>query len=295
MGYELVLMSNRYMKRKNLKPPFTWFGGKTVHAKKFLPFIPEHSHYCEVFGGSGALLIAKPKAPFEVYNDLDDGLVNFFYVLGHEELFPQFYKRVRLTSHSRSDFYWARNTWQEQEDPVEKALRWFIVARQSFSGKFGVSWSYSTGNITRGMPQKVSAYRSAIDSMKALHQRLKNVTIECNDWQLVCKAHNCPEMVFYLDPPYVHSTRTDIRYDNEIQDSDHKDMIKFLLDDLKGRALVSGYRNDIYKELEEAGWNTIDFNVASYATPHSAVTGTKGKSRPRRIETLWFNYEVEGI
>jgi DNA adenine methylase len=44
-----------------------------------------HQVYCEVFGGSGALLFAKPPSPLEVFNDLNSGVVNFFQVLRHPE------------------------------------------------------------------------------------------------------------------------------------------------------------------------------------------------------------------
>lgn len=41
-------------------------------------FPKEYNRYIEVFGGSGAVLLGKPKDKFEVYNDLDGELVNLF-------------------------------------------------------------------------------------------------------------------------------------------------------------------------------------------------------------------------
>ena len=34
--------------------------------------------YVEVFGGGASVLLSKPSATLDVYNDLDQGLVNFF-------------------------------------------------------------------------------------------------------------------------------------------------------------------------------------------------------------------------
>ena len=42
---------------------------------------PKHECYCEVFGGSAAILLSKPPSEMECYNDIDARLVNFWRVL----------------------------------------------------------------------------------------------------------------------------------------------------------------------------------------------------------------------
>ena len=44
-------------------------------------FPKEFGRYIEIFGGSGAVLLGKEPSRFEVYNDIEGELVNFFRVV----------------------------------------------------------------------------------------------------------------------------------------------------------------------------------------------------------------------
>ena len=44
-------------------------------------FPKEFGRYIEIFGGSGAVLLGKEPSKFEVYNDIEGELVNFFRVV----------------------------------------------------------------------------------------------------------------------------------------------------------------------------------------------------------------------
>jgi DNA adenine methylase len=78
--------------RRNAPPPvlaptgrkriaFGWYGGKFSHLDWLLPLLPACHHYCEPFAGSAAVLLNRPPAPVETYNDLDGEVANFFRVL----------------------------------------------------------------------------------------------------------------------------------------------------------------------------------------------------------------------
>lgn len=107
---------------------------------KLLPLMPPCRRYVEVFGGGASLLFARAPAEVEVYNDLDEGLADFFRVLADPKLFKKFHRRVGLLPSSRAIYNEYRRTWREQSDRVERAARWFVVARQSFGGSFGASF-----------------------------------------------------------------------------------------------------------------------------------------------------------
>lgn len=47
--------------------------------------------------------------------------------------------------------------------------------------------------------------------MPALMERLRGVVIEQRDALAVCQAHDGPETLHYVDPPYVHDTRSNKR------------------------------------------------------------------------------------
>lgn len=67
-----------------------------------------------------------------------------------------------------------------------------------------------------------------------------------------------PDTLFYIDPPYVTSTRTDKSvYSYELTDEQHKQLS--MLNELEGLIVLSGYACKIYTDLFEArGWKRID-------------------------------------
>jgi hypothetical protein len=49
---------------------------------------------------------------------------------------------------------------------------------------------------------------------------------------------------------------------------------------IKGKGILSGYENDIYKELEINGWNKKEFIIKS--------TSGHAKSKNTRKEIVWY-------
>ncbi len=264
-------------------------------ANKLLPLLPAHKCYVEVFGGGASLLLAKGPVEIEVYNDLNSGLVNFFRVLRDEDKFARFYRLVQLTPYSKEEYYLCRDSWRQCEDDVERAYKWFIVARMSFSGWFASSWSQSLGTSRRGMAMSVSAYLGTIERLPEIHDRLMRVQIEHSDWQRVIKRFDAKDTFFYLDPPYVHSTRRSGDYEHEMTDEEHKELVKTLLENVSAKVMLSGYKNEIYAELDNNGWHRYDFDCFCYSVAKTKSTGYIGKgsaAEQRRIESVWLNYEL---
>jgi len=236
--------------------PIKWFGGKggTIR-KKMLSLFPKHVAYVEVFGGGAGLLFGKRPSALEVYNDLDSNLVNFFHVLRDKDKFQEFYRFVSYVPYSREEYYECRDTWKQTENEIERVAKWFVVARQSFSGVFGASWCHCVNS-----GRAPNAWMSCIDRLPEIHRRLLNVQIEHYDFRILILKYDRKETFFYLDPPYVHLTRKCGKYDIEMTDDDHKQLVEILLD-IKGKALLSGYMNDIYLPLENDGWQRKDFEI----------------------------------
>ena len=64
---------------------FGWYGGKFSHLDFLVPLLPsDATHFCDVFGGSAAVLLNVDPYPVETYNDLDSELVNFFQTLRNQ-------------------------------------------------------------------------------------------------------------------------------------------------------------------------------------------------------------------
>ncbi|NMA31412.1 MAG: DNA adenine methylase [Candidatus Methanofastidiosa archaeon] len=108
------------------------------------------------------------------------------------------------------------------------------------------------------MSQAVSQWLGKIenDLPKAV-ERLKTVQIENMDYKDLIKKYDGKDTLFYLDPPYIHKTRQmTYQYTYEMTDQQHEEMINILLH-IKGKAILSGYDNEIYNKLLDNGWRKM--------------------------------------
>jgi len=282
------------MKNKKLRSPIKWFGGKSMMASKLLPLIPPHHTYVEVFGGGASLLFAKEPSPVEVYNDIDEGLVNFFRVLRDPAKFHYLFAKCALTPYSRAEHVRCLKTWEENEDDIEKAYRWFVAARMSFGGMFGTSWGFVRKTSTNNMAQCCSSWLGILRNFGDIHIRVMRVQIDCLDWRKVLDNYDDEDTFFYLDPPYLQATRRSGEYKHELTETDHHELVERLLV-LKGKAMLSGYPNEVYKPLEDAGWERIEFDTVCSAVGRTRFTGILGKGSAKekqpRTECVWLSYK----
>ena len=265
------------------KIAFGWYGGKFSHLDFLLPNLPnDATHFCDVFGGSAAVLINRDPAPVETYNDLDSELVNFFATLRHPEHGERLLKEIALTPFSREELALAC-TPEPELDNVERARRFYVRARQTRTGLAQTSsegrWAQCILTSRSGMAGAVSRWLGAIEGLPPIIDRLMRVQIDNASALEVIQRYDTPETLFYLDPPYVHDARGDRHaYYGEMSDAEHIELAD-LLHGIKGRAAISGYRSDLYDSLY-ADWHRVD---APEKNCHSV--------RQPRQESLWMNYE----
>jgi DNA adenine methylase len=257
--------------------PLNWFGGKSKLAPHIVKHFPAHRTYCEPFGGSAAVLFAKEPAKVEVYNDIDRELVNLFQVLRDTELCTKLYAALNSTLYARAEFELAK---QGCDDPLEAARRFVVRQRMSFGGK-GRDWAFSIENSRRGTAAAIRRWRWGVDSLPVIHERFKNVQIECADWRDVMSRYDSPETLFYCDPPYVPETRVAGTYRHELTQADHRELTAFLLS-VRGMVVLSGYAHETHDALQRAGWARIEYPTCTH------VSG----SLTRRVESLWFSPSV---
>jgi DNA adenine methylase len=232
-------------------------------------------------------LFAKDKSTVEVYNDLNDWLVNLYKVIRNnpEELI----RHLDLTHSSRSIYKEACELYQRSQreevmlDPVEKAVLFYVLIKQAFNNVPGNTWSYSPTS------SKGSAWRTNIDLIMPAHRRLKEVVIECLPYDDLIPRYDDPDTLFYFDPPYVHITRVvDNAYEYELSEQQHVDFCFNVLE-LEGMVVISGYNSDIYDQIlcNDNGWESKEIEVSCHS---SYIPGVDTK--PRRTEVLWWNPQV---
>ncbi len=278
-GRRLVANAN---KRRKKMIAFGWYGGKFSHLDFILPHLPEDAkHFCDVFGGSAAVLINRNPAPVETYNDLDSELVNFFETLRDEN--EKLIKAISLTPFSRQELIKAckRETGLSK---LERARRFYVRARQTRTGLAQTSsegrWAHCVLTLRAGMAGAVSRWLGAVEGLPEIVQRLQRVQIENAPALEVIERYDTKDTLFYLDPPYVHESRGDVKaYGFEMSDWQHVELAN-MLHKIKGRAAVSGYRTKLYDGLFE-DWIRID-----------APEKKCNSSKTTRQESLWLNFEV---
>lgn len=282
-----------------MKSPISWYGGKNQLTHWLLKFVPpadSYTTYVEVFGGSAALLHALPPGHVRVYNDLDERLHNFWRVLQDEELFARFARKAAFVPHSRLVYEQARDTYDQETDPVMQALKFFIIARQSFSGDRQGGWSYSRTEISSGMSRSTAKWLSAVDRLYEVFEHWRGVQIEQLDFRELIPKYDDPKTFFYLDPPYVLETRSQTgRYQHEMTLADHNDLVDLLLG-VKGMCLLSSYNHPIYSRLEAAGWRREERHTQANAAGRTRLTGLIGEGstqKVRRVECVWINPQAQ--
>ena len=268
-------------KRRRKMIAFGWYGGKFVHLDFILPHLPaDAEHFCDVYGGSAAVLVNRAPAAVETYNDLDSDLVNFFRVL--RDTPDDLVRQIGLTPFSREELVKACAPAQGL-DALERARRFYVRARQTRTGLAQTSsegrWAHCVLTSRAGMAGAVSRWLGAVEGLPEIVQRLQRVQIENAPALEVIARYDTAKTLFYLDPPYVHRSRGDAAaYGHEMTDHDHRELAA-LLHSIKGRAVLSGYCSPLYDELFST-WRRVD------ADP-KLCNSSKGK----RTESLWMNFE----
>lgn len=279
--------------------PLKWHGGKQYLSKWILQhFPPAYTHYFEPYaGGLSVLFGATHENVSECVNDLNLQLSNFWYVLRHPVLFEQFALTVELTPFSQVEFSNAvRLPVDRIEDPVGGAVKFFVKYRQSRQG-LGKSYATPTRRLRRRTNENVSAWLSAVDGLYDAHERLKSVEVYCMGAIEFIKMNDHPNAFFYIDPPYLHETRSAVdAYEKETDEKHHIRLLRALTT-LQGKFLLSGYMSEMYETWATANrFNCVTKNIDLKSSVGTQTALDKvlnvDKTKPVKTECLWFNYSI---
>lgn len=257
--------------------PIRYVGSKVNLSRVIIPMIPPHDCYVEVFGGSGAVLFNKPESKHEIYNDIDNNIVNLFQVLQDNEKTKRLQERLDLTLYARKEHARAVKILHDKSwaDDVEHAWAVFVKYNQSVNGIADArrgGWGYGASHDT-------GSYWSRVFAINEIAQRLYNVQIENCDFRQIFKRYDGPGVFFYLDPPYSMQTREGGRvYTHEITPEDHLTLLLFL-EQLQGEAILSGYKGTAYDDLLSLGWSKKEIPVKSHMKIQPGA--------PDKTEVLW--------
>jgi DNA adenine methylase len=261
------------------KPPIKYYGGKQKLARRITDLLPLHHTYIEMFGGSGAILFQKQQSPVEVYNDIDDDIVNFFTVLRNERQARRLRRHLHLTPYARREHELA-SVRPPDGDPVERARRLYVQIRQSYNGVPGKSWSYwRNGNA-------INPFYNSLELIASATRRLRNVYIENCDWPSILKIWDGPRTLIYADPPYISESRSTPRvYRHEMTVVEHEQLLQ-RLSSCEAMVVISGYSHPLYETILH-DWTRLDLDVACWSSM-SKKNIARGNLKDRRTESLWI-------
>lgn len=260
------------------RPALRYHGGKFRLAPWILQFFPPHGCYVEPFGGAAGVLLQKPRVYAEVYNDLDSEIVNFFRVLRDPALRADLIEACRLTPYAREEFDTA---YEPTDDALERARRTCIRAAMGF-GSAGATKA-STGFRTDTRRKYGTAQHNWADypdALGAIGERFAGVLIENRDAIAVMQAHDGPDTLHFVDPPYVHETRhmrNKGGYRHELDDEAHRQLLAALRS-VDGMVVLCGYATELY-DADLAGWERHE--------TAARISGGRGTSL--RTEVVWLN------
>lgn len=260
------------------RPVLRWHGGKWMLAPWIIEHMPPHRIYVEPFGGAASVLIRKPRSYAEVYNDLDDDVVNLFKVLRSDRA-DHLVRLIRLTPFAAKEF---EDSYENTDCEIERARRLIVRSFQGF-GSNGVN--KRTGfrsNSNRSGTTPAHDWANYPDALTRIIDRLSGVCILNRDAIDVMARHDTPDTLHYVDPPYLLSTRTDAKadYAHEMSDDQHSDMLIFLRT-LTGRVILSGYPSNLYDDALQ-GWRRVQ---------RTALADGAAK----RTEVLWLNWHEDRL
>lgn len=270
---------------KPTRPVLRWHGGKWLLAPWIIGHFPKHHTYVEPFGGAASVLLRKRRTYAEVYNDLDNEVVDLFRVLRDPSSAKRLEEMLRLTPFARGEF---RSAYEPTDDVIERSRRLIVRSFMGFGSNAHASAEKghrSTGfraSSSRSGTTPAHDWRNYPDALLALVERLKAVVIESRPAIEVMAQHDRSDTLHYVDPPYMHETRAQgNKYDlgwrmyrYELTDDQHAELLEYLRT-VKGMVVLSGYPSPLYEDML-SDWMRVE--------RRALADGAR-----ERTEVLWIN------
>jgi len=232
---------------------------------------PPHKIYIEPFFGAGGMFFNKPKAKYNIVNDLDSDVFNLFQVVMNqkEELEKAFYI---MPIHSDLLEYWKKN---EETEPIKKALRFLFLSNLIMATTIDIR----RGGMNNDKRETLLNLKKTYDFLKHTNIRLFNEDFKLFISRIMLRGDERPlqdeATFFYADPPYLE---TSDNYSNSFNEKDSIDLFDCLQKTGCKYAMSEFDHPFILDQVKERGLNVI-------------TIGERQNLKNRRIEILVTNYE----
>ena len=244
-------------------------GNKKKIALEIQAHFPPHKIYIEPFFGAGGMFFNKPKAKYNIVNDLDSDVFNLFQVVMNqkEELEKAFHM---MPIHSDLLKYWKKNL---ETDPIKKALRFLFLSNLLLNGNNGSLRSNVLENPKDNFFNNIdNAFKMILDVKffnKDFSKFIDSLAFRPN-------SNEVKNSFIYCDPPYLETSNN---YSNSFTEEQSIELFD-TLQATKCKFAMSEFDNPfILEQAKERGLNVI-------------IIGERQNLKNRRTEILITNYEV---
>lgn len=239
-------------------------------------FFCQHRTFVDVFGGAANITLNKRPSQYEVLNDLDRLLVNLYDVIRNPALRAELATMLEATLRSEENYERATKLCWEAHlkpgDPPNVELAWakFMAHQLAFGGGFGRCFGrYASGGGSEWVRR-----------VMAVADRLSHVTVECGDWRWVIDKYDRPDVLHFIDPPYIEGVSKKVNYVSE-QGQRFLTDIAAKLKTIKGKFLLCSFPTPTF---DAQGWYRIEMErKVSIARERVGRTLT---------EVVWANYPL---
>ena len=243
------------MKNSSIAPFVKWAGGKRQLLMQIRDRMPEkYNKYYEPFVGGGAVLFELlPKKA--VINDINRALVNAYkQICDCPKVFIDAVNQLdtEMWEDGKEYYYYLREHYNDklmrEEFDVELAALFVFINKHCFNGLYRVN-----GKGLFNVPYNNSRKQSIDEnSIWAISEYLKKVTIMEGDFQSACENANVGDFVF-IDSPYAPLNPTSFEsYTKEGFDVESHKRLAELYDELTERGcycMLTNHNTELINEL----------------------------------------------
>lgn len=269
-------------------------GGKyriRKYLAQYLPNMGKIKRLVSPFVGGGSfefLLLDKYKFDYILFNDLDNDLMNLYEETRDNVDYLVY--NLECTRYDESIF----NIYKKLITDIKttSAIKKFVLSRMSRGGlckNFGTS-----SRLRGGQNEYKNAWENAIKELPKISKKLQDVeTLSIDAVALLrdnIRDFDFEDVLLYIDPPYLLSTRTAKKcYSNEMDDSQHEELLQVITQYKNAKIMLSGYPSDLYDRY----LNGIN-HTKPWERVELLVTNNSGQSKTKstRTEVIWRNYNI---
>ena len=247
-------------------------GNKKKIAKEIQKYFPPHSIYIEPFFGAGGMFFNKPKAKYNIVNDLDSDVFNLFQVITENR--KELDSLLRITPlHSDLIKHWKKKN--KETNPIKKAVIFLFISNLLRP---------TTGDINRkgydsGKDLMIDNLSLTIDFLTKTNIRFFNEDclkfIDNIGLRGLERPKEDANMFIYCDPPYLGTSNN---YEFSFTEEQSISLFDSLINKGVKFAMSEFDHPFILEQAENRGLNII-------------YIGERQNLKNRRTEILVTNYE----